>query len=92
MMVERTFPNSDRAYAPPRFVTNPRLVKLLQWQGILSAAEAQSAINAHRRGDGRHGGSEAVVHYGGATKLLHDAIRNRARIIAIYGERRLGHA
>lgn len=70
-----------------RLVTHPRLVRVMQWQGILSPLEAQSAINAHRRGDGAHGGSEAVVHYGGATKVIQDAIRNRHRILDIFGQR-----
>lgn len=55
----------------------PRLTHCLQWQGILTRNEARSAINAHRAGDHRYGGSEAVVHYGGATTLIQDAIRNR---------------
>lgn len=55
----------------------PRLVRALQRQCLLSRNEAGSAIVAHRQGDGRWGGSEAVVHYGGATKCLRDAIRNR---------------
>lgn len=55
----------------------PRLKRALMRQGILSEGEARSAIVAHRQNDGRWGGAEAVVHYGGATKLLGDAIRNR---------------
>lgn len=56
---------------------HPRLIRAMQWQGCLSTTEALSAIHAHRNGDGRYGGSEAIVHYGGATKLISDAIRNR---------------
>lgn len=54
-----------------------RLIRALQAQCILSKNEARSAIIAHRQNDGRWGGSEAVVHYGGATKCLQDAIRCR---------------
>lgn len=54
-----------------------RLTRALMWQGILSESEAKSAIVAHRQNDGRYGGAEAVVHYGGATKLIQDAFRNR---------------
>lgn len=56
---------------------NTRLIRAMQWQGCLSINEAISAIHAHRNNDGRYGGCEAVVHYGGATKLIRDAIRNR---------------
>jgi hypothetical protein len=56
---------------------HPRLLRELRRQGILTSSEALSAIRAHRQQDGRWGGSEAVVHYGGATKLIQDAIRNR---------------
>lgn len=70
-----------------RFVTHPRLVRVMRWQAILSLTEAQSAINAHRRGDGVHGGGEAVVHYGGATKIIQDAIRNRNRILDVFAAR-----
>lgn len=54
-----------------------RLIRVLIWQGILTEGEARSAIRAHRQHDGRLGGAEAVVHYGGATKLITDAFRNR---------------
>lgn len=54
-----------------------RLIIAMQWQGILSYGEASAAIAAHRRGDGRYGGGEAVSYYGGATKLIRDAFRNR---------------
>lgn len=55
----------------------PRLIRAMKWQGILTENEAMSAIHAHKQNDGRWGGSEAVVHYGGATVLIRDAIRNR---------------
>jgi len=55
----------------------PRLIRAIQRQAILSASEARSAVTAHRQNDGRYGGSEAVVHYGGATRVIKDAIRNR---------------
>lgn len=58
-----------------------RLIRVLQWQGCLSENEALSAIRAHRQNDGRWGGSEAVVHYGGATRLIQDAIRNRRIVL-----------
>jgi nucleotide-binding universal stress UspA family protein len=67
----------------------PRLLDCLRWQGILTHGEALSAIAAHRRGDGRYGGSEAVVHYGGADQLLADIWRNRDAIRTIRGHR--GH-
>lgn len=57
--------------------SHPRLISVLQWQGILTTQEALNALSAHRRGDGRYGGPEAVVHYGGATKMIRDAFRNR---------------
>lgn len=65
----------------------PRLVALIKWQGILSNREALSAIRAHAEGDGRWGGSEAVVHYGGATKLIQDAFRNRHAIRKVFIQR-----
>lgn len=55
----------------------PRLFACMAWQAILSPNEAASAIIAHRQGDGRWGGSEAVVHYGGATKIIQDSFRHR---------------
>lgn len=54
-----------------------RLIKCMKRQALLSDSEAISAIIAHRQGDGRYGGSEAVVHYGGGTTIIRDAIRHR---------------
>lgn len=55
----------------------PRLIACMQKQAILSKSEAISAIVAHRQGDGRYGGAEAVVHYGGATRIIREAFRHR---------------
>lgn len=68
----------------------PRITACMQWQGILSTSEVKSAIRDHRQGIGDSGGCEAVAHYGGATKLLKDAIRNRATVRRIYEARRHG--
>lgn len=56
-----------------------RLMRHMQWAAILTHNEARSAIVAHRQRDGRWGGSEAVVHYGGATAVIQAAIRLRHR-------------
>ena len=53
-----------------------RLIRALQWQGCLSQGEAECLIRDWRNGI-RDYGTEAVVHYGGPDRLLHDAIRNR---------------
>lgn len=63
--------------------TPQRLVKAMQWVAILSESEAHSALRAHRRGDGRWGGSEAVVHYGGADAVIAQAIALRHRLRAM---------
>ena len=54
-----------------------RLTNAMMWQGALSRGEATAGIAAHRRGD-PYGGSEAVAHYGGPTKLISDVMRNPA--------------
>lgn len=59
----------------PRRLT--RLLEAMAWQAVLSDSEAASAIIAQRQGDIRHGGSEAVVHYGGSEQVIRDSIRNR---------------
>lgn len=63
-----------------------RLIKCMIRQAILSESEAVSAIIAHRQNDGRWGGSEAVVHYGGGTSIIRDSIRHRGWWMhSIYG-------
>lgn len=56
----------------------PNLLALIMWQGILTQGEAVAAIAGYRRG--LPGASEAVMHYGGARRLLEDATRRRAWI------------
>ncbi len=51
------------------------LVLAIMRQGNVSHGEATAAIDGHRRGDQYT--SEAVGHYGGATKLIQDAIARR---------------
>lgn len=51
------------------------LVTAIMRQGNVSPYEAMAAIEGHRRGDQYT--SEAVGHYGGATKLIQDAIARR---------------
>lgn len=70
----------------------PRLTACLQWQGILSNSEADAAIRAIRRGD--EFACEAVNHYGGPTRLVRDAIRNRHATRRLYASRgrRLGES
>ena len=48
--------------------------------GTGAEGEARAAIRAHRWGDGVYGGGEAVAHYGGADRLIADALRNRRRL------------
>lgn len=51
------------------------LVLAIMRQGNVSQGEAMAAIDGHRRGDQYV--SEAVAHYGGATRLIQDAIARR---------------
>jgi hypothetical protein len=53
----------------------PRLLSLLCWQGCLSHREAEVCLEGYRQGDEYC--CEAVAHYGGATALIKDAVRNR---------------
>lgn len=57
----------------------PRLVEALQCQGALSRTEAERLIVAWRfdEPEWREWPGEAVAHYGGTSRLLADAWRNR---------------
>jgi hypothetical protein len=58
--------------------SHPRLVRYMQYQGILSEGEAISALNDVRAKRG--GGCEAVAHYGGPFALFVDTVRRRRTI------------
>lgn len=49
----------------------PRLLRAMQWVAILTEDEAVGAIHAHQ--SGAYGWSEAVCHYGGATRMIERA-------------------
>jgi len=55
-----------------------KLIELLILQGTLTKTEAVSAIRGYRQKFEYC--SEAVNHYGGATKLIQDAVKNRRRL------------
>lgn len=52
----------------------PRLFAVVRWQGCLSSNEAADLLMAINKGRACYG--EAVLHYGGAKKLIADAYRN----------------
>lgn len=57
-----------------------KLIELLILQGTLSKNEAVSALRGYRQKRKQDYTSEAVGHYGGATKLIQDAVKNRRRL------------
>jgi hypothetical protein len=64
----------------------PLLLGALRWVGLLSPPEAESAIRGFK--EGYDTPCEAVAHYGGAKKLIRDAIKMRW---AVKAARKRGH-
>jgi hypothetical protein len=55
----------------------PRLLRAMIWVAILSEGEAVGAIQGYQ--EGREYTSEAVGHFGGASRVIHEACSWQAR-------------